>query len=64
MFDEGMLLQRAEARAAVLGAGEELKHVQLVMSLDRADRLPGEPQPAQHMPTETAAGLGSEGGLG
>lgn len=64
VFDEGLLLQKAKARAAVFGAGKELKHIQLVMRPDRGDRLPEELQPAHHMPTEARADLGTEGRAG
>lgn len=46
VFDERLLLQKAKARAAVIRAGKELKHIQLVMRLDRANHLPEELQPA------------------
>ena len=48
----------------MFGAGKELKHIQLAMRLGRANCLPEELQPAQHMPTETRAGLGTEGRAG
>lgn len=48
VFDEGLVLQKAKARAAVFGAGKERKHIQLVVRLRWANRLPAELQPSQH----------------
>lgn len=51
---EGLLLQEAKGGAAGMGAGKELKHVQL----DRTNRPPKGLQPAQHM-RQTGPDLGA-----